>query len=150
MMAATSNPRPATGKSVVAIVTGLALVAGPTLASAYDCQPRQACGATRSEDAGRNPERARQGESKGCCCHEQEMPSGCAMDCADGYAGVHRFEASPLRITHSPLRKSLASLSVAPPATVPLVVPMRELRARRSPTVFHPPKRYLLACTFRL
>jgi hypothetical protein len=73
------------------------------------------------------------------------------MDCADDdYAGVGRFEASPLRITKSPLRKSLADLSSAPLVTAPLVVPMRELRARPSLTVFHPPKRYLLACTFRL
>lgn len=78
------------------------------------------------------------------------MPAGCAMDCADGYAGVGRFDASPLRITKSPLGKSLAGLSSAPLVTAPLIVPMRELRARRSPTVFYPPKRYLLTCTFRL
>ena len=78
------------------------------------------------------------------------MPSGCAMSCTDDYAGVARLSPSPFRITTAPLRKSLLGLRTVSPIRSVSVIPLRELRTQESPSAFHPPKRYLLACTFRL
>ena len=122
---------------LAATLVGLSLAAGPALVSAHECQSRCCCEAP-----------SEQRESRGC--HTGAMPSGCAMDCADGYAGVGRFEASPVRITTAPLRKTLAGLHAALPLRSLSVIPLRELRARQTVSVFHPPKRYLLVCTFRL
>ena len=112
---------------LAAALIGLSLAAGPALVSAHECQPTQSC----------------------CCCHTGAMPSGCAMGCADDYAGVGRYEASPLRITKAPLRKPFVSVSAAPSLAVPLVVPVREI-LRRGSAAAHIPKRYLLACNLRL
>ena len=121
---------------LAAALIGLSLAAGPTLVSAHECQRRCCCEAPSEQRASRG-------------CHTGAMPSGCAMGCADGYAGVGRYEASPLRITKAPLRKPFVSVSAAPSLAVPLVVPVREI-LRRGSAAAHVPKRYLLACNLRL
>ena len=118
-----------TARSALSLVVSAAFVAGVLLPAAEACGKRPCCGG----------------------CVPRASTQGCVgVSCADGYAGMDRRGASPLRITTAPLRTSLARRTVAPAGLPESAAGLLSCSWSPpcSPSTFS--KRYLLTRTLRL